>query len=156
MGKPYFNTHIMNKFKEGDNFHYNSVHFKVVAVDPPDQPGRVGPGTEIFTEGSLHPTVENFLSPAQLRSLARYPPGVQAVILQSEVFSSSDIASRIIEWNERHDQALQHAQNGVSGNFLARQTEEHIWSQEVQQRLNTDQTECIVCLRTFEDGERIR
>jgi len=150
--KPFFASHVLDNFEEGKTFSYSSVQFKVVAVEPAG-PRRVGLSTEIFTEGRLHPTVANLLPPDQVRRLATFPLGMQMILLQTDMFGDGEIADRIMQAQERHARARQAS---FTSSLVGRLTDEDTWSESYRNRLQIGQTECIVCLCDFEDGERIR
>jgi len=150
--KPFFASHLVDRFQQGDSFYHNGVHFKVHACDP-HGPRRVGNSTTIFCEGRLHPTAAELLTPDQARRLSIFPAGVQMLLLQTNIFGNGDIADRIMEAQSQHARARQH---GLSASTLETLAEEEEWSEELRQRLDLEQTECIVCICDFEEGDRVR
>mmetsp|Transcript_26553 Transcript_26553/g.68551 ORF Transcript_26553/g.68551 Transcript_26553/m.68551 type:complete len:446 (-) Transcript_26553:228-1565(-) len=148
--KPYFRSHLVERLEEGSNFWYNGVQLKVVAVEPKGAPRRVGASTTIYCEGRLHPNASQLLTPDQLRQIAFLPPGLQMLLLQTDMFGNGDIAERIMEAQGMR----QRAQAGVGGSTLATVTTEEPWTQALKERLDQDQ--CMVCLCDFEDDEQVR
>mmetsp|Transcript_1851 Transcript_1851/g.5582 ORF Transcript_1851/g.5582 Transcript_1851/m.5582 type:complete len:628 (+) Transcript_1851:128-2011(+) len=151
--KPFFMSHVLDRFSVGQTFYHNSVQFSVVATVPQGVSCRVGRNSEIFTEGCLHPTAANLLSPDLARRLAAFPPGLQMLLLQTDLFGDGEVADRIMQAQERHSRVQQAA---ATVSLASRLTEEQLWSQEFRQQLPLDQTECMVCLCPFEEGERVR
>lgn len=150
--KPYFASHLTERFQEGQSFYHNGVHFKVVACDPPG-PRRVGNSTEVYSDGRLHPTAAELLTPDQARHLSLFPAGIQMLLLQTNLFGSGDIADRIMEAQGQHSR---NRQTGLSQSALENLTQEDSWSEDLRRRLDLEQTECIVCLSDFQDGDRVR
>lgn len=150
--KPFFASHLIDRFQQGDSFYHNGVHFKVHACEP-SGPCRVGNSTVIFCEGRLHPTAAELLTPEQARHLAIFPAGLQMLLLQTNHFGNGDIADRIMEAQSQHARARQH---GLSTSTLENIAGEEVWSEELRQRFNVEQTECIICICDFEDGDRVR
>jgi len=148
--KPYFLSHVLDRYELGQSFHCSSVQFNVVAVEPEGGCCRVGRSTQVFSEGVLYPTAANLLNPQEMRLLSRFPPGVQRMLLQTDMFGDGEVADRIIQAQERHEQT------GATASFLRSATNEHIWSEEVHAQLQTEQTECVVCLCKFRDGDTVR
>mmetsp|Transcript_43389 Transcript_43389/g.97671 ORF Transcript_43389/g.97671 Transcript_43389/m.97671 type:complete len:130 (+) Transcript_43389:1517-1906(+) len=78
------------------------------------------------------------------------PPGLQMLLLQTDMFGNGDIAERIMEAQGMR----QRAQAGVGGSTLATVTTEEPWTQALKDRLDQDQ--CMVCLCDFENDEQVR
>lgn len=151
--KPFFESHALEYFCQGQTFYYNSVHFKVVATEPIGS-CRVGPSTEVFTEGSLHPNITDLLTPEQQMRISHLPPGIQVMLLQANVFGDSDIADRIMNAEQRHRRARN---AGTAAAIVNQVTEEGIWSEQLQQNLQLySSNDCMVCLSTFANGDRVR
>jgi hypothetical protein len=151
--KPYFKSHRTDAIREGDTFYQNGVHFKVVATEPSGRAScRVGLSTVVFTEGLLHPSASELLSPEQQRQLALLPPPLQMLVLQTTMFGDGEIAERIMEAQSRRSTRSR----GLTSSALDTMTEEVIWSQELQSQLNIEQADCTVCLTDFQDGDRVR
>jgi len=148
--KPFFACHQSDSFQEGQAFRHNGVQFKVVAAEPPRATCRVGSNTQIFSEGRLHPSAAELLTPDESRQLAIFPPGLQILLLQTNMFGNGDVADRIIEAQSSRSRAR------LSASILENATEEIAWSQERAIADNNEQTECIVCLSDFETGCRVR
>jgi hypothetical protein len=152
--KHYFASHASDAFKEGDTFYQNGVHFKVVATEPSGRTScRVGSNTVVYTEGVLHPSASDLLSPEVQQRLASLPAALQMLILQTSMFGDGEIAGRIMEAQSRRSSR---PSRGVTGSILDGTTEEVTWSQELHSQLRIEQTECTVCLANFQEGERIR
>lgn len=151
--RPFFAKAVLDRFTLGQTFLQNGVQFKVVATDPVSETCRVGDSTEIFCEGCLHPTAQNLLSPDQASRLSAFPPGLQMLLLNSDMFGDGTVAERIIRAQERHQQVQQSAR---TQEHIQRATRELTWSPELVSELRTEQTECVVCLSEFQDGDRIR
>eukprot|EP00930_Biecheleria_cincta_P057947 TRINITY_DN4380_c0_g1_i1.p1 TRINITY_DN4380_c0_g1~~TRINITY_DN4380_c0_g1_i1.p1 ORF type:complete len:667 (+),score=92.58 TRINITY_DN4380_c0_g1_i1:61-2001(+) len=151
--KPYFKRNEMTRFTTGQTFYHNGVQFKVVAADPEGVPCRVGRNTVIWCEGSLHPTAANLLSPEQAIRLSSIPPSWQMLLLNSDMFGDGTVAERIMRAQERRAQMQQSAN---TRNVIQRTTEERAWSQDLVSQLNLEQTQCVVCLDEFQDGDRVR
>jgi hypothetical protein len=151
--KPYFTSHATDDFALGVSFYHNGVHFKVVAVEPSGVACRVGSNTTIFSEGRLHPSAADLLSPDQARQLSMFPPGIQMLLLQTTMFGNGEVAERIMEAQDRQ---LATARAGLTLARLNDVTQELLWSEELRERFSIEQTECIVCLSEFEDGDQIR
>lgn len=150
--KPFFESHLLDRFSLGQTFVYNGVHFKVVAAEPRG-PRRVGCATQVFHEGQLHPTVGNLLTPEQSRMLAGIPLGLQVWLLQTDMFGDGDLAERIIEAQGARSRAQR---QGLSFSAVGQVTEEGIWSEGFRERLGHDQVQCVICLNDFEAADRVR
>lgn len=149
--RPFFQAHVLERFEVGQSFYHSGVQFSVVAVEPQGL-CRVGRRTQIFTDGSLHPTAANLLRPDLARRLAAFPPGLQMMLLQTDMFGDGEVAERIMQAQERVSQ-VQRA--NLTSSFQQR-TAEEVWSPELRARTPLDQTDCMVCLCSFEDGEPVR
>mmetsp|Transcript_58768 Transcript_58768/g.108471 ORF Transcript_58768/g.108471 Transcript_58768/m.108471 type:complete len:698 (+) Transcript_58768:76-2169(+) len=150
--RPFFATHVLERFQVGQTFYFNSVQFKVVAAEPQDV-CRVGTSTEIFCEGVLHPTAANLLSPEQAQRLAVLPPPVQMLFLNSDIIGDSSVAERIINAQQRQSQ-LRNAAH--IRNMIDHTTEAHQFHPDLLAELGTDQSDCVVCLGEFQEGDSIR
>lgn len=152
--KPFFASHKVDKFVLGQTFMYSGVIFKVVAVEPSDRPSRVGASTDIFTDGQLQPTMQEMLSPEQARLLSILPPGLQLLLLQTDMFGSGEVAERLVAAEAaRRRGAGRQVQLSQS---IVGATEECEWSEELRERQSLDQDQCIVCLADFMLCERVR
>jgi len=150
--RPYFQSHTLERFEVGQTFYHNGVQFSVVFAEP-QGPCRVGRRTMIHTEGTLHPTVQNLLRPDLARRLAAFPPGLQMMLLQTDMFGDGEVSDRIMQAQERH---MQVQRANLTSSFRERVTQEEVWSQELRARTPLDQTDCMVCLCSFEEGESVR
>ena len=72
-------------------FTHNGVQFKVVATEPQSGPGRVAANTTIFSEGRLHPSAAELLTPDQARQLAIFPPGLQLLLLHTNMYGNGEM-----------------------------------------------------------------
>jgi len=144
--KPFFSAHASEGFQEGQTFTHNGVQFKVVAAEPQRSTCRVGSATTIFTEGMLHPSAAELLTPEQARQLAVFPPSLQMLLLNTTMFGNGELADRIMEAQGQQRRAR------LNSSIIERETQEAAWDE----GLASDQTECVVCLTNFEAGCRVR
>jgi len=150
--RPYIISHLADRFAKGQTFTHAGVQFKVVAVDPAG-PCRIGNSTEIYSEGRLHPTVATLLEPEQAMRLAVFPPGLQMLMLQTDIFGNGEIAERIMAAEGLRSRAQQ---SGLSGSTIAGLAELEIWSKELMVQSSLDQSQCIICLEDFVCGDEVR
>jgi len=148
--EPFFACHRVDGFQVGQTFYYNAVQFKVVAAEPCSLTyGRVGTKTEIFTNGQVHPTAAEFLSPDEARHLAIFPPAMQLILLERRMFGGEDIAERIMAAQSGSTQG-----SSLTAPTLKSLTRESSWSDELARE--TEQAECMVCLAQFAGGDSVR
>jgi len=148
--KPFFASHKAECLQEGQTFTHNGVQFKVVAAEPSGITCRVGSNTQIFSDGQLHPSAAELLTPDQARQLAIVPPGIQMLLLQTNIFGNGEIADRIMEAQNQRSRARLNAS-------ALENTEESLWSQEAStQEPGEEPEQCTVCLADFEEGDRVR
>lgn len=150
--RPYIMSHLADRLVEGQTFSQAGVQFKVVAVDPAG-PCRIGSSTDIYSEGRLHPTAASLLSPEDAMRLSMFPPGLQVLLLQTDMFGNGDIADRIMAAEGIHNRAHR---GGLSGQNIAGLTQPEIWSEDLVSRSNLDQLQCRICLQDFVCGEEVR
>jgi len=145
--KPYLTRNKHMRFAVNDQFTYQGVQFKVVCAEPTG-PARIGKNTTIFCEGVLHPSLRNLLPPGLLEQLSHLPPGLQMLLLNTEALAGG-YEERLMEVQEMLSRPRGMASETIS------QVEEFIWDSTAAGTASS-QTQCMVCLSTFEDGERAR
>jgi hypothetical protein len=148
--KPYFTANPLARYSANTQFVYHGVQFKVVCVDPSDGvPRRVGAQTQIHCDGLLHSSLRTMLPPELLEQLSTLPPGLQMLLLNTELMASADMLDRFIDLQETLA-----ARRGVSDGVLDRiPTESYAPSTREGPESNT---QCMICLSDFEPGERLR
>jgi len=149
--KPFFEAHKNETFVLGQCFTQNGVQFKVVGAEPGGS-CRVGSCTEIFTEGQLHPTAGELLTPDQTRLLAMLPPFLQMLALQSDAFGNGEVAGRIMAAQAANSQRRQSA---LSPEALDRIAQKESWTGTLLGQTN-DSNRCVVCLANFHEGDGVR
>jgi len=97
--KPYFEANATQILRKNDTFKYNGVQFKVMCTDPEDIAGRVGKRTVIYCDGTLQPSIRDLLPPELAAQIARFPPGLQMLLLSSDVMGG-DVYERLMEMQE--------------------------------------------------------
>eukprot|EP00928_Gymnodinium_smaydae_P056735 TRINITY_DN40060_c0_g1_i1.p1 TRINITY_DN40060_c0_g1~~TRINITY_DN40060_c0_g1_i1.p1 ORF type:complete len:625 (+),score=140.50 TRINITY_DN40060_c0_g1_i1:271-1875(+) len=150
--RPYLMSHKASHFVLGQSFVTNGVHFKIVAAEPRG-PCRVGDATELFHEGTLHPTATNLLSPEQARSLAIFPPGLQLLLLQSDMFGTGDVGERIMAAQE--SRALARTRDAAAA-AVRQAAEERSWAEILREGVEDQDQQCVVCLCDFAPDDRVR
>ena len=148
--RPYFLLNPLALFSANTQFVFQSVQFKVVCVDPSDgRPRRIGPNTLIHCEGLLHSSLRNLLPPELLEQLSSLPPGLQMLLINTELLSSTDVLDRFMDLQE----TLAH-RRGLSEEALAGIPVE-VFEPSASSRPESH-TQCMICLSEFEQGERLR
>jgi len=154
--RPYFSMNPMNHYSVNTQFVFHGVQFKVVCVDPAgdNRPRRIGPSTMIHCEGLLHASLRNILPPELLEQLSTLPPGLQMLLINTELLASADMLDRFIDLQETLA-----ARRGVSSEVLsALPTEEfrEDTSGIAREERPENATQCMICLSDFASGESIR
>jgi len=143
--KPYLTKNKHMRFGVNDQFTYQGVQFKVVCCEPVG-PARIGRNTTIYCEGVLHPSLRNLLPPELLEQLSHLPPGLQMLLLNTEALAGG-YEERLIEVQE-----MLSRRRGLSHETIDR-VEKFRWE---EIRHEHAQTQCMVCLSNFADGEEVR
>jgi hypothetical protein len=151
--KPYFSTNPLAHYSVSTQFAYHSVQFKVVCVDPSDgRPRRIGPSTLIHCEGLLHASLRNMLPPELLAQLSGLPPGLQMLLINTELLASADMLDRFIDLQETLA-----ARRGVSNEVLETMPVEEFREEGVVREDRPENaTQCMICLADFVNGDRLR
>jgi hypothetical protein len=154
--RPYFSMNPMNHYSVNTQFVFHGVQFKVVCVDPAgdNRPRRVGPSTMIHCEGLLHASLRNILPPELLEQLSTLPPGLQMLLINTELLASADMLDRFIDLQETLA-----ARRGVSQEVLdALPTEafREDTSGIAREERPENATQCMICLSDFVSGESLR
>lgn len=150
--KPFFNNNPLALFSVNTQFAFHGVQFKVVCVDPSDgRPRRIGPNTLIHCEGLLHATLRNMLPPELLGQLSTLPPGLQMLLINTELLASADVLDRFIDLQETLA-----ARRGVSQDVLDSLPTEQFKSPAPGIERPESATQCMICLSDFEEGETLR
>lgn len=152
--EPYFTASPLALYSVNTQFVYHGVQFKVVCVDPSDgRPRRVGPNTIIHSEGLLHATLRNMLPPELLAQLSTLPPGLQMLLLNTELLASADVLDRFIDLQETLA-----ARRGVGPEIVeALPTETFKKPEPGTEHMRPESaTQCMICLSEFEEGETLR
>jgi hypothetical protein len=145
--RPYFHANPTQTFKKNDIFKFRGIQFKVMCTDPEDVTGRVGKRTTVFCEGHLQPSIRDLLPPELAAQISRFPPGLQMLLLSSDVMGG-DVYERLMEMHEM----LNH-RRGMDQNTVER-LPKIIWSEAEAANAN-GQTNCMVCLCDYEEGEEL-
>ncbi|EER18461.1 ring finger protein, putative [Perkinsus marinus ATCC 50983] len=142
--KPYFKAHPLRSYAVNDVFDYHGVQFKVVAAEPYSSASgferrRVGRSTTIFCEGSVPPTLRNLLSPEMAQQLQHLPPGLQMLLLNTDMMASGDVYERLMD--------LQETLSNRTG--LDQTTIDRIPLQPSTASREHHQEQCMICLNDF-------
>jgi len=150
--KPFFLLSPASLYSVNTQFVFHGVQFKVVSADPNDgRPRRIGPNTVIHCEGVLHATLRNMLPPELLEQLSSLPPGLQMLLINTELLASADVLDRFIDLQESLA-----ARRGLSSEIVdALPTETYKSPLTVQERPESA-TQCMICLMDFLDDEVLR
>jgi len=143
--KPYLTKNKHMRFGVNDQFTYQGVQFKVVCCEPTG-PARIGRNTTIYCEGVLHPSLRNLLPPELLEQLSHLPPGLQMLLLNTEALAGG-YEERLIEVQE-----MLSRRRGLSNDTINR-VDKFRWEENGSENA---QTQCMVCLSNFVDGEEVR
>ena len=152
--EPYFTMNPLALFSVNTQFAFHGVQFKVVCVDPSDgPPRRIGPNTIIHSEGVLHATLRNMLPPELLAQLSTLPPGLQMLLLNTELLASADVLDRFIDLQETLA-----ARRGVAPEIVEALPTEIYKKPEggSEQSRPESASQCMICLSDFEEGENLR
>jgi hypothetical protein len=152
--EPYFTMNPLALFSVNTQFAFHGVQFKVVCVDPSDgRPRRVGPNTIIHSEGLLHATLRNMLPADLLAQLSTLPPGLQMLLLNTELLASADVLDRFIDLQETLA-----ARRGVAPEIVDALPVETFKKPEpgTENSRPESATQCMICLSEFEEGESLR
>ncbi|KAF4652499.1 hypothetical protein FOL46_009703 [Perkinsus olseni] len=146
--KPYFKGHPLRTYAVNDIFDYHGVQFKVVAAEPYSSASgferrRVGRSTTIFCEGSVTPTLRNLLSPEMAQQLQHLPPGLQMLLLNTDMMASGDVYERLMD--------LQETLSSRSG--LDQATVNRIPTQPATAPREHNQDQCMICLNDFSPSD---
>eukprot|EP00929_Paragymnodinium_shiwhaense_P005914 TRINITY_DN10852_c0_g1_i2.p1 TRINITY_DN10852_c0_g1~~TRINITY_DN10852_c0_g1_i2.p1 ORF type:complete len:459 (+),score=101.71 TRINITY_DN10852_c0_g1_i2:102-1478(+) len=142
--KPYLLRNKYTTLSTNSQFSYQGVQFKVVCAEP-DGPARVGPGTTIYCEGVLHPSLRNLLPPELLEQLSHFPPGLQQLLLNTEALAGG-YEERIMEVQE-----MLSRRRGLSTEAIG-QIERFSWG---EQPVRGEQAQCMVCLSEFAGNDEV-
>lgn len=143
--KPYLTRNKHRQFGVNDQFTYQGVQFKVVCCEP-FGPARIGRNTTIYCDGVLHPSLRNLLPPELLEQLSNLPPGLQMLLLNTEALAGG-YEERLIEVQE-----MLSRRRGLSNETIDR-VDKFRWGEGAREHT---QTQCMVCLSSFADGEEVR
>ena len=152
--EPFFTMNPLAVLSVNTQFAFHGVQFKVVCVDPSDgRPRRVGPNTVIHSDGLLHATLRNMLPPELLGQLSTLPPGLQMLLLNTELLASADVLDRFIDLQETLA-----ARRGVAPEIVEALPPESFKApdQATGQSRPESASQCMICLSEFEDGETLR
>jgi hypothetical protein len=152
--EPYFTMNPLALFSVNTQFAFHGVQFKVVCVDPSDdRPRRVGPNTVIHSEGLLHATLRNMLPPELLSQLSTLPPGLQMLLLNTELLASADVLDRFIDLQETLA-----SRRGVGAEIVEGLPTEIFKAPApgTESSRPESATQCMICLSDFEEGETLR
>lgn len=144
--KPYLSRNKYIVLNANDQFTYQGVQFKVVCCEP-SGPGRIGRNTTIYCDGQLHPSLRNLLPPELLAQLQDLPPGLQMLLMNTEALAGG-YEERLIEVQE-----MLSRRRGLANETIS-QVMQFKWGEEGAPE--NSQTQCMVCLMDFEDGEDCR
>jgi hypothetical protein len=148
--RPFFLTHPLSLFSANTQFTFRGVQFKIVCVEPSDgRPRRVGPSTLIHCDGLLHSSLRTVLPPDLLEQLSTLPPGLQMLLVNSELLASGDMLDRFIDLQETLS-----ARRGVSEETLRAMATERFCPPPPDAPESNSQ--CMICLSDFEQDEEIR
>lgn len=151
--RPFFSSNPASLFSVNTQFVYHGVQFKVVCVDPSDgQARRIGPNTLIHCEGLLHASLRNMLPPELLEQVSTLPPGLQMLLINTELLASADMLDRFIDLQETLA-----SRRGVSDEALnAISVERFQIAGESSGHRPESAVQCMICLSEFETGELLR
>ena len=150
--RPYFSMYPLNHYSVNTQFVFHGVQFKVVCVDPSSATRRIGPNTVIHCEGMLHASLRNILPPELLEQLSSLPPGLQMLLINTELLASADMLDRFIDLQETLA-----ARRGVNEEILnSLPTENFLPPDNVQEERPENATQCMICLSDFVAGESLR
>jgi hypothetical protein len=146
--RPYFASNPSWTFRRHDTFKYRGIQFKVMCTEPEDIVGRVGKRSLVFSEGHLNPSLRDLLPPELAAQIARFPPGLQMLLLSSDAIGS-DVYERLVSMQEMLQQ-----RRGLDNQTIDR-IPTVTWTAESKQEHPGDQDQCMVCLCDFEVGEEL-
>jgi len=150
--KPFFLMNPMALYSVNTQFAFHGVQFKVVCVDPSDgRPRRIGPSTVIHCEGLLHATLRNMLPAELLEQLSTLPPGLQMLLINTELLASADVLDRFIDLQETLA-----ARRGIAPELLQSLPVESYHKPETEVERPESASQCMICLSDFEEGEALR
>ena len=151
--KPYFSNNPGTLYSVNTQFVFRGVQFKVVSVDPADgRPRRVSPRTLIHCDGLLHASLRNMLPPELLEQLSSLPPGLQMLLINTELLGSVDVLDRFIDLQETLA-----SRRGVSEETLNAISVEQFDPSAIDPVNRPESTvQCMICLSEFEAGESLR
>lgn len=151
--RPYFSLNPAALFSVNTQFVFRGVQFKVVCVDPSDgRPRHIGPRTLIHCEGLLHASLRNMLPPELLEQLSALPPGLQMLLINTELLASGDVLDRFLDLQETLA-----TRRGVSEETLAAIPIEQ-FNPDAMDPVNRPEStvQCMICLSEFEAMENLR
>ena len=107
----------------------------------------------ICFEGVLHPSLRNLLPPELLVQLSYLPPGLQMLLLNTDLMGNinqggPDIYERLMELQDNLQQ-----RRGMQDSDI-QQLEKLTWDDQLASTSN-DQTQCMISLVDFEPGEEV-
>lgn len=152
--KPFFLINPISLFGINTQFVFHGVQFKVVSADPSDgRPRRIGPNTVIHCEGVLHATLRNMLPPELLEQLSTLPPGLQMLLINTELLASADVLDRFIDLQESLA-----SRRGLSSEILDSLPTDTYKSPPPGTDMERPEsaTQCMICLADFVDGDTLR
>ncbi|CAE7685973.1 unnamed protein product [Symbiodinium pilosum] len=144
--KPYLTRNKQQSFAMNDQFTFQGVQFKVVCCEPRGERGRIGKNTTIYCEGVLHPSLRNLLPPEMLEQLQSLPPGLQMMLLNTEALAGG-YEERLMEVQE-----ILSRRHGMAQEVIDRIPRTR-WTEDQSEH---GQTQCMVCLCPFEEGNEVR
>jgi hypothetical protein len=148
--RPYFHANPTQTFKKSDIFKFRGIQFKVMCTDPEDIVGRVGKRTIVYCEGHLQPSIRDLLPPELAAQIARFPPGLQMLLLSSDVMGG-DVYERLMEMHE-----MLHHRRGMSQDTIDRLPKIKWTEAMAREAQSTDgQLQCMVCLCDYEVDDEL-
>jgi hypothetical protein len=100
----------------------------------------------------LHASLRNILPPELLEHLSSLPPGLQMLLINTELLASADMLDRFIDLQETLA-----ARRGVNEEILnSLPTENFQPPDNVQEERPENATQCMICLSDFVAGESLR
>lgn len=152
--KPFFLINPLSLYAINTQFVFHGVQFKVVSAEPSDgRPRRIGPNTIIHCEGVLHATLRNMLPPELLEQLSSLPPGLQMLLINTELLASADVLDRFIDLQESLA-----ARRGLSAEVVESIPTDTYKTPPPGTNLERPEsaTQCMICLADFVDGDPLR
>lgn len=122
-------------------FNYQGVQFKLVACEPIEAYARITKNTTIYCDGVLPPSMRNFLTQEQLNQVAQLPPGLQILLLNTEL-TTRELEEALTQRRGLFEETIT-------------EIEEFTWPHH-DSNIAGRQTTCMICLADFELGQKCR